>query len=129
MISRQTPEGIYRYVSPACRLVLGYEIEEMIGHFADDFIHSEDLDAINASHEIGHTGLADSTFTYRARRKDNTYIWLETVSKVVHDPETDQVEEIIAVSRDVTERKQMADLLRSQNKELDAFAHTVAPRS
>jgi len=126
MISRQTPEGIYRYVSPACRFLLGYEIEEMIGQPAHDYIHPEDLEAMQADKEMGRTEPVNSTMTYRAQRKDKTYIWLETVSKVVRDPETNQVEEIIAVSRDVSNRKQMEDTLRNQNKDLDAFAHTVA---
>ena len=126
MISRQTPEGIYRYVSPACRFLLGYEIEEMIGQLAQKYIHPEDLDTIQADQEQRGGNAANSTFTYRARRKDGSYIWLETVSKIVRDPETNQIEEIIAVSRDVTNRKLMEDTLRSQNRDLDAFAHTVA---
>jgi len=113
-------------VSPACRFLLGYEIEEMIGQPAHDYIHPEDLEAMQADKEMGRTEPVNSTMTYRAQRKDKTYIWLETVSKVVRDPETNQVEEIIAVSRDVSNRKQMEDTLRNQNKDLDAFAHTVA---
>ena len=46
IISRQTPEGVYRYVSPACQTLLGYETEEMLGHSMFDFFHPEDLQAI-----------------------------------------------------------------------------------
>ncbi len=126
MISRQTMDGVYRYVSPACRTILGYEIEEMIGHSAYEFFHPEDLKVIQELAESGQEWPAASTITYRARAKDKNFIWLETVSKIVYDPETNQAEEIIAVSRDVTGRKQMEEALRKQNEELDAFAHTVA---
>jgi len=31
VISRHKPDGMYTYVSPACKRVLGYEVEEMVG--------------------------------------------------------------------------------------------------
>ncbi len=126
MISRQTPAGIYRYVSPACTPLLGYKIEEMVGHSIYEFFHPDDLKAIQELNELVSEWPAVSTITYRARRKDDSYIWLEMVNKVVYDPETSQPDEVIAVSRDVTERKQLVEALQVQNKELDAFAHTVA---
>ena len=126
MISQQTPDGIYRYVSPACGQLLGYKIEEMVGHSIYEFFHPEDLKAIQELNEIVQEWPATSTITYRARRKDNDYIWLETMNKIVYDPETNRPDEVIAVSRDVTERKQLVEALQNQNKELDAFAHTVA---
>ncbi len=44
------------------------------------------------------------TVTYRIRRKDGAYVWLETTSRTIRDADG-QVVEIIAASRDVTERK------------------------
>lgn len=126
MISQQSPNGIYRYVSPACQHLLGYKIEEMVGRSIYDFFHPEDLKAIEELNELVAQWPTVSTITYRARRKDNSYIWLETVNRIVYDPETNQPDEVIAVSRDVTERKQLLETLQIQNKELDAFAHTVA---
>ena len=41
MISQQTPEGIYRYVSPACRSLLGFAIEEMMVN--EDMRHSSSV--------------------------------------------------------------------------------------
>ena len=52
------------------------------------------------------------TVGYRIRRKDGSYTWFETTSRTVRDPETDEVLEIIAVSRDVTERKRVEAKLR-----------------
>jgi PAS domain S-box-containing protein len=43
MISQHTPEGIYLYASPACRTLLGYAPEELIGHSAYEFFHPDDL--------------------------------------------------------------------------------------
>ncbi len=126
MISRQTPDGIYRYVSPACQSLLGYEVHEMVGHHANKFFHPQDLETIEMLNKPIETWPTTSTITYRARKKDHSYIWLETLSKIIYDPQTNRAQEVIAVSRDVTERKQMVEELKAQNDELDAFAHTVA---
>ncbi len=125
LISRQTLDGIYRYVSPACRTLLGYEVEEMIGSSVEEFIHPKDLPEFRARNHPEEWLAADRT-TYRARRKDGSYIWLETFSKVIRDPVTGGALEVVAVSRNVTERQQLEEELWNQNKELDAFAHTVA---
>jgi PAS domain S-box-containing protein len=124
MISRQTPEGLYRYVSPACRMLLGYEIEEMIGRSAYEFFHPEDLKALKELIKSAAEGPTTSTITYRAGRKDNRYIWLETTNRIIHDQKTGRALEIIAISRDVTERKKAEEMLRQQNEQL-ATLHKI----
>jgi PAS domain S-box-containing protein len=125
MISTQTMDNVYRYVSPACRTLLGYKIEEMIGHTVYEFIHPDDVEAAQASFNLRRDGPTVSTITYRAGHKNGHYVWLETLSKLAREPGTNYTE-IVSVSRDITERKQMEEALRSRNQELDAFAHTVA---
>ena len=44
VISRHTPEGVYTYVSSACRSLLGYEPEELVGRSAHELFHPEDLE-------------------------------------------------------------------------------------
>src|SRR5262245_18812347 len=43
MISRQSAEGIYLYVSPACLTLLGYEVEEIVGRSYSEVVHPEDV--------------------------------------------------------------------------------------
>ncbi len=119
MISQQTPEGIFRYVSPACRRLLGYEIEEMIGRPMYDFFHPDDLQAIQELYQVTQKWPTEFTITYRARRKDGSYIWLETTSQTIPDPKTGQDLEIIAVSRNVTERIQAEEALKEARNELE----------
>jgi PAS domain S-box-containing protein len=126
MISRQTIQGEYRYVSPACHLLLGYKIEEMIGRSVYDFCHPEDLPTLQALYQPDQNWPNVSTITYRALGKDDRRIWLESVNKFFRDPNSGQPVGLVAVSRDITERKQMEETLRNQNQELDAFAHMVA---
>ncbi len=119
MISQQTPQGVYRYVSPACQLLLGYKIEEVIGHTAQEFIHPQDLKEIKEFDNPVEMWPAVFTITYRAHRKDNSYTWLETTHRVVRDPEMDTVVGITAISRNVTERKEAEDALKKAHDLLD----------
>ncbi len=119
MISQQTPQGIYRYVSPACGLLLGYRVEEVIGHMAREFIHTEDLKAIEEFNKPVEEWPPVFTVTYRARRKDKSYIWLETRNRVNRDPELGGVTGITAVSRNVTERKEAEEALQKAHDELE----------
>ena len=51
MLSRYAPDGTYRFVSPACRELLGYEPEDLVGRSAYELFHPVDLEQIAASHE------------------------------------------------------------------------------
>jgi PAS domain S-box-containing protein len=126
IISRQTLGGNYLYVSPACLSLLGFRIEEMIGRSVFDFIHAQDLDKVRQSLKPLEECPATTTYAYRVRRKGGDYIWLETVSKTLCESELGHPFEIVSVSRDVTERIALTEQLQEQNRELDAFAHTVA---
>jgi PAS domain S-box-containing protein len=125
MISKHTPEGVYIYASPACRSLLGYEPEDLIGHSAYDFFHPQDLDAIRKSHSTILETPDTSTVEYRIRRKDCSYTWFETTSKTLRDEATEEVKEIIAVSRDITERKRGEDATFFQARLLDQVQAAV----
>jgi PAS domain S-box-containing protein len=120
MISRQTPTGIFQYVSPACRNLLGYEIEEMVGHSVFEFVHPQDVKTIKEVDEAQSERPSISVTIYRARRKDNSYIWLETTHRLIRDSKTGRELEIVAVSRDVTKRKQVEEALQRTNAELQS---------
>ena len=119
MISQQTPEGVYRYVSPACRRLLGYEIEELIGRSFYDFFHPDDLQAIRELREVTQQWPPEFTITYRARCQDGSYIWLESTTQTIPDPKTGQELELISVSRNVTERIEAEEALKEARNELE----------
>ncbi|HZY65849.1 MAG TPA: PAS domain S-box protein [Rubrobacteraceae bacterium] len=106
MISKHTPEGVYTYVSPACETLLGYEPQELVGRSAYDFFHPDDLKEIREAHSTILSEQDTSTVSYRIRRKDGEYTWFETTSRTVRS-EAGEVQEIVAVSRDITERRRV----------------------
>jgi PAS domain S-box-containing protein len=125
MISKHTPEGVYTYASPACRSLLGYEPEDLVGHGAYELFHRDDLEAIQESHSTIVERPDTYTVCYRIRRKDGSYTWFETTSRTIRDSETDEVLEIIAVSRDVTERKRAEERVLFQARLLEQVQAAV----
>jgi PAS domain S-box-containing protein len=116
MISKHTPEGVYTYASPACRNLLGYEPEELLGRSVYTFFHPEDSKRMGNAHSKSLERPDIYTVSYRIRRKSGSYIWFETTNRAVRDPETSEVLEIIGVSRDVTERKRIEEALRKSEE-------------
>lgn len=115
MISRHDLAGNYTYASPAATALLGYQPEELIGHNAYEYFHPEDLETIKRSHSTIEELPVVYTVSYRIRCKDGSYIWFESTSKTIRGADG-KVSEIISVSRDITERKQLElDMLRMAN--------------
>ncbi|MGD1704093.1 PAS domain S-box protein [Dapis sp. BLCC M229] len=102
LISKQTSEGIYLFASAACRHLLGYEPDELVGNCIYDLLHTADRKLYETNISKQQEGY---TFTHRLRHKNSSYIWFETTCQKIQDPETGKVIELVAVSRDITERK------------------------
>lgn len=115
MISRHTLDGVYLYASNACHHLLGYEPEELIGHSAYEFFHPEDINKINNSHNYIVEKTDIYTVTYRIICKDGHYIWFETTSRTVRNSNEEPIE-IVAVSRDITDRK-LAEIALQESQE------------
>lgn len=105
LFSCHGPDGAYRYISPACHHLLGYTPDELLGHQPYELFHPDD----QAAFQDALTSVLDPaqpmTVTVRHRRKDGTYVWLETTSRAIGDPATGAVVEVHASSRDVSARK------------------------
>lgn len=124
MISRHTQEGVYTYASPACRALLGYEPEELVGRSAYEFFHPEDLAVVQGTHAAIMELPDTRTVSYRIRRKDGSYVWFETTSLTVRDDGAGATE-IVAVSRDITARKQAEKELRESNERITDVLESI----
>ncbi|HSP02670.1 MAG TPA: PAS domain S-box protein [Acidimicrobiales bacterium] len=117
MLSRHTPTGTYRYVSPASRELLGYEPEELLGRSAYDLFHPDDLAAISANHGEVLEQPDLRTIVYRIRHRAGHYVWFETTSHAVRDPGSGEIVEIQTSSRDVTRRVETETRLRRSEQQ------------
>ena len=120
LISRHRPDGTYLYASPACLPLLGYLPDEMVGRDIYELVHPDDLGAAQASHESMLGAPEIQTVSYRARRKDGSYVWLESTSRAIFDPEAGEVTEIQAASRDITERKAFEEAVQEARQVAEA---------
>ncbi len=120
LISRHDPDGTYRYASPACRRLFGFEPEELIGRSAYETIHPDDVMTVEEVHHRLLDSAETFTITFRARRKDDTYTWVETTSRAVRDPSAGKVTEIHCSTRDISDRRHAEEELRSSRALLQA---------
>src|SRR5437762_7024643 len=52
--------------------------------------------------------------TYRRKRKDGSYIWVEATTNALRDPSTGEVTEMVAIIRDISERKNAEEIVRQK---------------
>src|SRR3954452_10829094 len=64
MISAHTPDGTYKYASAAAKDVIGYEPIELMGKWAYDYFHPEDINKVSLAHQSALDG-APYTIAYR----------------------------------------------------------------
>ncbi len=95
-----------RYVSPACRQLLGFEPEEMLGHQPSDTMHPDDASAVRTiARQLvsGNVPSGKTTVTYRVRHKHGHWVWVEAGLRLSHDA-AGVAAAIICSLRDVSER-------------------------
>ena len=96
-------DGSLTYVSPASRIILGYEPVEIAGRPFTDLVCSEDRDDCRETMN-GLLAAEDRPLTpFRGVRKDGAQVWLESTAQLVVD-ETGK-RELLCVIRDITQRR------------------------
>lgn len=128
LIARLSPDGICLYASPACKSLLGYTSAELIGRSIFEFFHPHDSKNIHKAIGLLRDRAVSYTVSYRIRRKDGDYIWFETTSRTVRDPNTGKVQELVSVSRDITTRKQTEQELRESEAYIRALYKVTSAR-
>jgi diguanylate cyclase (GGDEF)-like protein/PAS domain S-box-containing protein len=92
-------DGVYRYVSPACRRLFGWEPEELEGHHEDEFVHPHDLTSFRAGQAASDDAEIVAT-NYRFVCRDGSNRWTETTSRRIEGSPL-----VVASVRDVSERQ------------------------
>ncbi|MEO8382672.1 MAG: EAL domain-containing protein [Acidobacteriota bacterium] len=109
LIARTTPEGVFLYASDALRNLLGFEPADVVGTSIRAFIHPEDRPLLRAIVPDAN----GRTFSYRALRRDGTFVWFESTSRAILDA-NGKVAEVISVSRDIGERRRAEEQIEYQ---------------
>jgi PAS domain S-box-containing protein len=106
-------QGNYRYISPNYAPLTGYALEDESGGPVLTHIHPHDRPLVLQGIAKVLAGERQSA-TYRVQKKDGEWRWLETRGTLYHTAAGEP--RIIAVARDVTERKLAEEALRQSEQ-------------
>lgn len=110
MIAVVDKDGHRIYISPAYQKTLGYLPSELKATSSLDQVHPDDrARVVQAAEKAQKTGRGER-LEYRIRHKDGTWRVLESTSNVLHNPEG-QMDGLVIVNRDITERKRAEEML------------------
>jgi len=111
MIALVDVKGRRLYNSPAYRKILGYSRKELDATSSFEQIHPEDRQKVMAAaEEARRTGIG-RRLEYRVRHKQGHWLLLESTASAVRN-EKGEVEKLVIVNRDITERKQAEERLK-----------------
>ncbi|MBE9468126.1 MAG: PAS domain-containing protein [Bacteroidetes bacterium] len=110
------PNGKYKYVSPSCKRILGYDNVKLIGTNPFELIHPDDIDNLIKTRGEVKKG-ADLISTFRIRKKTGEYIWSESVNQPINNAAGNIIYSISS-SRDITERVKTREILKKNEERL-----------
>jgi len=105
LITLHTPDGACEWVSASVEPMLGFTPRAYTQMRAYASVHPADRQRVRRE---GHAPIFDGAkgtrLTYRLLRRDDSYLWVESLTRPVFDDEN-RVIKLQAATRDVTERK------------------------
>ncbi len=104
LIARLSPDGTYLYVSPSCKVLLDYTPDELTGTNCWRLVHHDDVAKLKKAFNRRRDNNGHHMLTYRIRRKEGEYRWIESNIRLIRDASCHIIREIQTASRDVTDR-------------------------
>jgi two-component system sensor kinase FixL len=104
VISRHTPDGTYLYISPSCKLSMGFNPEELMGKNVYKLIHHDDLMKLKKIFTRRRESTNNKPVVYRMKRKEGEFRWFESNIRLIIDEQSRIINEIQLASRDITDR-------------------------
>jgi cell cycle sensor histidine kinase DivJ len=127
LITRHSADGRIRFASPAAQGLLGQSPDVLIGVAPAALVHPDDLRAIQAAFMEASYFARAATAEIRLRRADGTFVWSEIRCRPA-TPVKGKAADIVAVTRDITERKsheraliEARDLAEEANRAKSSF--------
>jgi diguanylate cyclase (GGDEF)-like protein/PAS domain S-box-containing protein len=123
MVFRLDSNLVRSYVSPACREILGYEPDEMLGTKPVEMAHPDDAPRVALVFQTLLSGKTDRhSIINRIRHRDGRWIWVEAQLRALKDPASGRTISIIGGLRDISARKAIEDELAEANRRLQTLA-------
>jgi PAS domain S-box-containing protein len=117
LIMLYSPDRRILFASDALNKLIGRTVAEIDQGRFREFVHPEDLEEASKLADPPRPGEVVGA-TYRMQHRDGHYVWIETtIRSVCHG---DDVENVVSVSRDVTERKNQELAMRAAREHAEA---------
>lgn len=113
-------DGIINYAGPTTNRLMGYEVDEFVGHHFMEFLYAEDAEQMGQifSRLVNSPGMV-ATAQYRIIKKDGVVAWFEGIgTNLLHDP---NIKGIVANFRDITEQKRSQEALQLSEEKYRRF--------
>jgi len=129
VITRHRRNGAVEFISPAAQALFGVSTGQLLGHGLFDRVHVADRPAYLTALADVARGTSERDVEFRVRRGDGetrtsaalTFIWIEMrcrpLEQTVRDSAADT--EVVAVMRDITERKSQEQALEEARSEAE----------
>jgi two-component system sensor histidine kinase UhpB len=112
--------GRIQFWNAGAEAVFGYTAEEMVGRSVAILYADGNSDRVPVDMQRIQNG-EDLSGEWQRRRKDGTFVWIDTKRIVLRDPRGQAIG-VLAVAKDITERKQADEALRATHDRLREFA-------
>lgn len=121
------------YTSPSIKTVLGYDEHDLKDIRSLEVVHPDDIPPVRKKIEEMLSSNETKVFSYRLRKKDGTYAWIESSARAVRDEKTGEPVEFIDVARDISERvkaeEEMKVALRKEKQLVDLKSRFISMTS
>jgi PAS domain S-box-containing protein len=104
--------GVFQYVSPSYRNLLGHEPADLIGQTSTVLVHPEDLPDVEATFRSAFIRQGEATATPRLRHADGSWRWIEISGRAFRTAKHET--RLVSMGRDITPRMEMEQALQRQ---------------
>lgn len=104
LVAKLNLDGIIQYITPSCKKVTGYDLDQLVGSSFLDFLHPDDLQHSIASYASFVAHDEPRSVCYRYLHASGKTIWLESLREKLY--KDGDIVGAVFVSRDVTDRIQ-----------------------
>jgi PAS domain S-box-containing protein len=109
VIAVESVAGEYLYISPGVSHVLGLDVDEVVGHRREEFLHPDDIARWRGADGPRVPPPEGGRVRFRARHADGRWIWMESTIRAF---EWEGRPALISTARDITARHEAEAELR-----------------
>ncbi len=113
MVTRIGLDERVHYASPSTLRIVGWRPDQLVGTSALGGVNSLDLPAVQKIVDAMKRGeMEEARVTYRTRHREKSEIWIELTLRVTRTVDG-QIDGVVAISRDVTQQKELEGRLET----------------